>query len=44
MMDEEEAERNLGDENQTLIPWESARDDIEPLFAEMGNKTRISQT
>ena len=39
MMDEEEIEESGPDENQTQIPWESSRDDIEPLFAEMPNKT-----
>ena len=33
--------RNPFDENQTQIPWEWGGDGIEPLFAEMRNKTRM---
>ena len=44
MIDEEEIEESGADENQTPISWEWSRDDIEPLFAEMPNKTWPSQT
>ena len=45
MMDEEEIEESGADENQTQVPWESSRwDDFELIFAEIANKTRLSQT